>query len=269
MKSLLTTSLLFFLLLSAQAQELTSVKEGDRFHLAVGGYLVTNSETEISLSSPSLLGISINTANDLGMDKRTNVARIDGLYRFTPAHALEFTWYDIRRRGTKILSRDIEWNGETFPIGAQIDSQLDTEIFKLAYNYSFYHNKKVELGIGGGLHIMQIKTGLAGQTNNGDNGNFSTSLTAPLPVINARLRYQITPKFSYNISLDFFALDFEEYSGTFSDLDFRLLYQLSKHFGIGGGLNSNNLNLKENKNGYRLEVNNNVAGVTLFLTMNY
>jgi len=269
MKQLLTGSLLLFFVLSAQSAELTKVSEGDRFHIALGSYLLTNSETEINLSSPSLLGVSINTANDLGMDRRTNVARIDGFYRFTPAHAFEFTWYDIRRRGAKIISREIDWNGETFPIGAQIDSQLDTEIFKLAYNYSFYHNEKVELGIGGGLHIMQIKTGLAGQTNNGSNGNFSTSLTAPLPVLNARLRYQITENFSYNLSLDFFALDFEDYSGTFSDLDFRLLYQLTKHFGIGGGINNNNLNLKEDRNGYKLELNNSVTGATLFLTMNY
>jgi len=269
MKQLLAGSLLFFLMLFAQADELTNVIEGDRFHIALGGYLVTNSDTEISLKTPSLIGIAINTSDDLGMDNRTNVARIDSYYRFTPAHALEFTWYDIRRRGNKTLTRELEWNGEIFPLGAQVNSQLDTEIFKLSYNYSFYHNEKVELGIGGGLHIMQIRTGLAGQTNDGSSGDFSTSLTAPLPVVSTRLRYRITPKFSFNISLDFFRLAFDNYSGSFNDLDFRLLYQVTKHVGIGGGLNSNNLNLTQNKNGYVLDINNDVAGATLFLTMNY
>ena len=36
MKEFLTASLLFFLMLSAQAVELTKVKEGDRFHIALG-----------------------------------------------------------------------------------------------------------------------------------------------------------------------------------------------------------------------------------------
>lgn len=269
MKQILTASLLFFFLGAIQAQELSKVREGDRFHIAVGGYLVTNSETQISLTTPRLIGVSINTARDLEMEKRTNVARIDGYYRFTPAHSLEFTWYDIRRRGNKALLRELEWDGETFPIGAQVDSQLDTEIFKLAYNYSFYHNEKVELGIGAGLHIMQITTGLAGQTTGGKVGNFSTSLTAPLPVVDARLKYWITPRFSFRIALDIFAMEVREYSGTFSDLDFRLLYQFGKHVGIGGGFNTNSLSLAQDKNGYRLEVNNNIAGMTLFLTMNY
>ena len=261
--------LLCILSAATQAGELTQVAEGDRFHLAVGSYLITNSETELRYTSPYLLGLTLNTSRDLDMDRRDRVARLDGYYRFTPAHALHFTWYDIQRRGLKSISKDIEWGDVTFPVGASIESRLDTEVLKLAYNYSFYHNEKVELGIGAGLHITKVTAGLAGIASSGSRSNVETSTTAPLPVVGARLNYWMTPKFSFRFALDIFGIEIGNYAGTFTDIDFRLLYQFGKHLGVGGGFNVNSLNLEQNENGHTLEVNNDLGGVTLFLTLNY
>ena len=143
------------LLLASQAfaRNLT----GDRGKIGVGGYALSDFDANITLEdADSGAGISISPIETLGMDFNTTVFRIDGGYRFSNAHSMQFSWYRIASTGTKVLGQDIEWDDITIPATATVSSELKYDIVKLGYLWSFYHNDKVELGVGAGVHVTRL-----------------------------------------------------------------------------------------------------------------
>jgi len=62
-----------------------------------------------------------------------------------------------------------------------------------------------------------------------------------------------------------FALDIGDYSGSLFEADAFMAYQLSKHFGIGGGLKNFNLNFQANTSrGGSVEYDYEFFGPTIF-----
>ena len=56
--------------------------------------------------------------------------------------------------------------------------------------------------------------------------------------------YEFTPKLAGQLTVLVFALDLGDFSGSLFEADAFMAYQLSKHFGIGGGLKYFNLELQ-------------------------
>lgn len=244
----------------------------DQFKIRFGGYLVARNDTILSATSERLIGARINLQDDLGMDSKTTSFRIDASYRFNPFHKMEFSYYNIKTSGNKILENDVDWNGSTFKAGADINSHLYLNIYKLNYVYSFYHTDKVELGLATGLHMMETKTGLNGRaTKDGESIAFadeSVNFLAPLPVFGFRLDYAVTPRFHMGGSVDYFGLSVDKFSGNFMDLLITAEYQFYENFGAGVGLNLTSLDVKIDK-GNKYEIDQNITGFLVYISYNY
>ena len=147
---------------SSEAMELSEHK----FHLLLGGYVVTNADMTVSLTERNTgAGISISPEDTLGIDIQQSVGFLGGYYRFTPVHRLDFSWYRLSSDGYKSLESDFDWvdpDGEeiTISAGSQVTTQLSYDILKLAYEWSFYHNDKVEMYTTTGLNITRFKIAL-------------------------------------------------------------------------------------------------------------
>ena len=263
------TLVLFTLLLTSvlQAQEF-----GDTFTIRAGGYLLSDNETTVSATTPYLVGAKINLEDDLGMDTKAKVFRLDGHYRFTDAHKVEFAYYSINTSGSKTISEDLNFDGVTYKAGASISSFLDVDIYKVNYSYSFYHNEKVELSIGAGLHIMDISTGLSGNaTVDGSAESFvaeNVDVLAPLPVIGFDLDYAVTPRFHVRGSVDYFGISVDQYSGSLTDVLISADYQAFDNFGLGAGLNVTSLDAEVDDD-TKYELDQRVTGVLVYLSYNY
>lgn len=261
--------ILFFLVIASllQAEEF-----GDTFKIRVGGYLLSDNETTVSATTPYLVGAKIDLKDDLGMDTKTNVFRLDGHYRFNDAHKIEFAYYSINTSGSNTISQDLNFDGVTYQAGANINSFLDMDIYKLNYAYSFYHNEKVELSLGAGLHFMDISTGLSGNAvvNNQPEAfnSESVDVLAPLPVIGFDLDYAVTPRFHMRASVDYFGISIEQYSGSFTDVLISADYQAFDNFGLGLGLNVTNLDATVD-NDTKYELDQSITGFLAYLSYNY
>ena len=73
--------------------------------------------------------------------------------------------------------------------------------------------------------------------------------TIPLPHFGGSVVYKISPRWSTSFTALAFALQIDNYGGSLVELDGNVVYQVSKHFGIGGGLKYFNLNLEANGDG--------------------
>jgi len=245
---------------------------GDTFTIRAGGYLLSDNETTVSATTPYLVGAKINLEDDLGMDTKSDVFRLDGHYRFTDAHKIEFAYYAINTSGSKTISKDLNFDGATYKAGANISSYLDVDIYKINYSYSFYHNEKVELSLGAGFHIMDISTGLSGNaTVNGSAESYTTDnvdVLAPLPVVGFDLDYAVTPRFHIRGSVDYFGISIDQYSGSLTDVLIAADYQAFDNFGIGIGLNVTSLDAEADDN-TKYELDQRITGALAYISYNY
>jgi hypothetical protein len=235
----------------------------DRFMLRLGGYNIRSADTILRLDAANApIGTYIDFKDTLGGDTKATIFRLDGLYRFNEHHGLGFSWYSIKFNGSRVLSQDIEWGGQTYPINTQVDSELKFDVYKLNYQYSVYHNDKVELGASFGFHIMKT---FAGINASGINQSQNESITAPLPVWGLFADYNFTPRFSIYYNYQFFFINYQDkIRGALQDFLFGLEYRVFRNVALGAAYNRFNLSLKLQQDNTTLNLNTNWNGGMLY-----
>jgi len=240
--------------------------------ISLGGYALARYDSAMSLTDPDLgVGGSISPEDTLGLKTEQTVVRLDGIHRFNKRHAMTYSWYSISSDGNKILDEDIDWQDEngdmiTLPVGAQVATAIDYDIFKLGYLWSFYHSDKVELAVGAGLHITKLAINIDADTTSSGVSASDTDVTLPLPVLSFALQYHVTPKFYWYIKSESFAIKLNNLEGTYTDNTFGLEYRAFKHFGFGAGLGSNSLKLIDEDSAYKLSFDNRISGVLFYVS---
>lgn len=252
-----------------QADEAVS----DKMQLRIGGYLLAGQSTDLLVTRHGL-GATINLQDLFEMEEQTQVFRLDGFYRFTPKHSVEFSWYSIKNSSKTDEDIDFEWGDENISANGALDTYFNTDIYKVNYVYSFYHSEQMEAGISAGLHITTIDIGFSGSYDVDNNSSDSTSeeirTTAPLPVIGFRLKYNILPELSVKYSADYFFITYDNITGTMSDVLVTLDYRFTDHFGAGIGFNSTRMRLKDETNDdYDIYIQHDVAGGLVYATLTF
>ncbi len=237
----------------------------DKLMLRFGGYNIRSADTIVRLDAANApIGTYIDFADTLGGNTRATVFRLDGLYRFNEHHGLGFSYYSINFTGSRVLSQDIEWGGETFPINTQVDSKLEFDVYKLNYQYSVYHNDKVELGASFGFHIMKSFVGINASSILQSQ---SESVTAPLPVLGLFADYNFTPRFSVFYNYQFFFINYQDkIKGGLQDFLIGLEYRVIRNLALGFAYNRFGLNLELKDENKTLNLDTNWNGGMLYAT---
>lgn len=260
----LATVLSLTMLLGAPA----AIAEGDNdktFGVGLGLFL-TDQQSNTRLNGESGSGTVIDLESDLGLRNSDSVFRVDAYYRFNEKHRLDVSLFDLSRSSTKQIQREIEWDGEIYPIDSEVNSNFDMTIYKAAYTYSFIANDKGYLGASIGLYVSKVSAALSV----GDLGrNSSSDVTLPLPVIGVRGEYFFTEKLSLRASGEVFAIEYEDYDGSLYDVYAGLDYQLFEHVAIGIGFNSVQLDVGVSKPSFNGDLDWRYDGGLLFVEFNY
>jgi len=239
----------------AQAEEAQSDESfPDRWMIRGGWNYVFNADTVFGINSENGVTGSADFVNLFGgKEVDTNSWRIDSLYRFNPRHSLGFTYYHVGRDGDRTLLQDITIDNITYKAGAQVQSEIDISLYRLFYNYSFYHKDKVELGISGGLYVADVSIALHGSLtcSGGPSctpgpvaaGGSSTTLAAPLPNVGFLVNYDILPRLQAQGRIDWFYIDVPKFQGSMTDVYLGLEYRLFKHFSLGTAFDRFNVNV--------------------------
>ena len=218
----------------------------DRFGIRLGGFYIKDADSTLRedlANSPG--GRYVDFHDTLGGDNKTTVWRLDGIYRFNERHALTFSWYDSKFTGSTVLDQDLVLPRQTFLKGTQIASNLEIDTYKLSYQYSVYHNEKIELAISAGIHKTHVSESI---TASGTGQYSSSSINAPLPVLGLFLDYKITPRFSafYNHQV-FFVNYNDKIKGELQDLLFGLEYRVFRNVALGAAYNTSSIHLTVQK----------------------
>ena len=198
------------------------------------GFFYPIFNTGIRLDSKTLgRGTEIDGEQDLDLETELSIFRAEAQWRFSPKHRLEFTYYNISRDASVFIGRTLQFGDRTFTFGTTIRSEVDMQIFKIAYTWSFLQTSDYELGISIGADLMDIKTSLSAPII----GEESEALIAPLPVLGLRAAYAFNPNFVLNTSADFFYMEYEEFKGRLLDINVNLEYYFVEYFSLSLGYN--------------------------------
>lgn len=244
----------------------------DKFRLVIGGYNNTRPDANLSVTDPDAgVGVAIDPRDAFDLDLEVTVLRIEGYYRFNDRHAFTYGWYSTNTDGDKTVESEIDWvdddgNNITIPVGASLESSLDTDIYKLGYLWSFYRTDKMEVGVGGGLHYTRVEIGLDTNITNPPNSTVNRiESDLPLPVFSVVMNYRVTNNFGWFLKSEVFGLEFDSITGNYRDTIFGVEYRAWKHVGLGLAVTSNRLDLEDDTSDYKLKYENSSTGYMFYL----
>ena len=258
----LMTTLFFPLLVHAQKEPLP-----DKFQIQVGEFFVTRTQTTVSLAATSgvaAAGTILNFEQDLGLSSRESVPRIDGYYRFGKRSRVDFSYFNIERSGVATTGDEpIDFGDITIPPNTPfVQSFFNEEVLKATYGLSFYNTPKAEMGLSAGLFVANIGVGMAAPTVDLSD---SAKGTAPLPVVGAYLRYNISRRWRFIAKGDFFYLVVGDYQGSLVDLRLNLEHQTFKNVGFGFGYNGIQTSLDATDGDLSGSFQNTISGVQAYV----
>ncbi|MFN0038861.1 MAG: hypothetical protein ACKVP2_05070 [Burkholderiales bacterium] len=212
----------------------------EKWSLSLGGFAATLG-ADVRIGTPGV-GAEIDLEEALGMESSQAVFRVDAGYRFGASrkHRMDFTWFDLSREATRTLSRDIDIDGTTYPLGTTVDSEFDLAFYNVRYSYSFLQDDRVDLAGSVGLHVTDI--GL--KVRSTAQGSAGDVVTAPLPLIGARLDVALTEKWTMRSSVELLYLSVDDFKGQISDMLIAAEYRAWKNFAIGAGINAVRMSLE-------------------------
>jgi hypothetical protein len=249
-----------------------AIAPGERFKIRVGTFLVDRTDTSVRFDSNRFpLGTLIDLEDDLNVDQTERVGRLDGFYRFTNKHRIEWSYYTSRRSGEAVAEREFQigdpdnlLGGFVIPKGARVETQWNFDLFKLGYDYSFLNKERYEMFIGAGLNIRSLDFDIAYQANIGSavaGNSIDTKELLPLPTATIGGRWNLTRKLQAIFSYDLFFLEFEEYKGQYQEVLLSLEHSTFKHVGFGAAIDLGSLNVRSNTDDFRGEYDYSVGGL--------
>jgi hypothetical protein len=239
--------------MSIKAEENIPIRKSDslqysweKFSMTLGGF-ISGLSTDMVFGSEQLgLGLAFNMEDALGMETSTLVFRGEAGYNFgkRSRSMIKCGYVGFFRNSKKILESEITLGDAVFPIGTEVDSRFDIQIYKTTFNYAYYKDERIKLGASLGLHIIPIRFSV----HSLGRSEKATNFTAPLPVLGLDVRFAVTPKLQIKQSIEVLYLKISDFKGKITDVNFRLEYSPWKHIGFGLGYNSYLLSLiKENE----------------------
>lgn len=235
----------------------------DKFKLRIASYSVQNADTDILVAdSDTGIGVAYSFTDDFGGDDKATVPRIDAYYRFSDAHRIDFSTFEIDRDGRQVLQLDVDLDDQTYNIGDTLVSDITYELFKVAYGYSFHRTDRIELGVSAGLHI----TGYEFDYELADGSQAeSVDATGPLPMFGLFLSYAMTPKWSLHFITETFYIEIDDaFEGSFTSSEIDVEYRFNEYFTLGAGFARFGSDLKADDSDWKGGIADNYRGLLFY-----
>jgi len=227
-----------------------AVRPEDKAWIQVGAFSPKiDTEIRVDVTNLDIEGTEVDFERDLNLDDRKGVPKIDAGIRLGKRFRLEADFLTLKRSGHTALERTITIDDTQFPLATEVDSELQTKIYRVAAGYSFIRNDKAEFGVSVGAHITKVKAEVAATVLLPGDTAFRSErrdVSAPLPNVGLFGAVVLSKVFSIDGRMEAFALKVGDYKGRLIDARLGVSARLHKNIGVG---------LAYRRASYRLEVN--------------
>lgn len=219
----------------------------ERVKLDLGAFIIDVGTGATLTFSEADGGQKIDFEDDLGLSSSESVFRADGYWRFAPRHRLNVGYYAFNRSAETTLEIEIDWEDNVFPVGTEVDTEVDWELIPVSYAYSFYKTPKWEVAGSIGVHWFSMDASIESETTVGDlqiaGQREESSTEGPLPVLGIHVDYQPARRWLVGGKVQYFSAEYEEYDGSILDAGVYAEYLIDRNWGVGVGYNYFNVDV--------------------------
>jgi hypothetical protein len=216
---------------------------GETYHIegSAGFWFPSSDMTVTSAGSGNLsgiLGTSISAEGDLGMsDKRLPEFQIT--LRPAKSHKLRMQFIPIEYDGSATVTRNIVFNGQSYRVGALINSTLDWKAWRFNYEYDFITKNRGFAGFIIEAKYTDVRVDLVAppQPIVGSGIAEFAQARAPIPALGGIGRFYVVPNISITGEVTGFKLPTVEdkYAGHYFDVDIYGTVNFTNNLGVQGG----------------------------------
>jgi hypothetical protein len=236
----------------------------DKLRISLGGFYA-GTNTTVRVDANTALGAEINFEDLLGLSDRKLVGEANLYWRFGERWRLGVDYFSINRSGSRTLTQDVTWNGQTYTVGTNVNSQSKISDLRTTVGYSVFKRPDKELGFGAGLHW----TGLRFSLDASGAGTEAANVTAPLPVVYMYSNVALTDTWAMSTHLDWLSLNYDKYSGSVRAVGFDFIYQPYTHFAFGVGWHAMILGLTVDNPDSRMQARLGLQGLAANVSYSY
>jgi hypothetical protein len=207
---------------------------GETYHVEGGFSFWDPVPDPIVISSESLgiLGDKVDFVNQLGV-AQTKFRELDLVLRPATKHKFRFEYTPIEYDAQKVVTASFVFNGQRYDIGVPVTTNLQWKAYRFGYEWDMYYASRGFAGLLIDLKYTDIQATLAAPTVGA--AQF-TRARAPIPAIGGIGRGYIVPNISITGEFSVFklpdkALNSNDYSGKYYDLNIYGTVNLTDHFG--------------------------------------
>ncbi len=107
-------------------------------------------------NDPTDEGTPFYIEDTLGLADRLHMGWMDMMFRIGERHRFNLQYSQQTRTADQTLAQDIRFGGTDFAAGSLVHSELQQRKLDLIYTYSFLRMERLEMGLGLGLHLLQL-----------------------------------------------------------------------------------------------------------------
>ena len=212
--------------------------------------------------------------DDLGMDKDATVVWLGLEWQFFDSWGVSLSYTEFDSDGIVTATEDgnfgdIEWTAD-----AALDSYFDLKLFIVDLHWDFVNTERTHVGVGLGLHVADIDTGISfsldglvnGQVIEIDSGVETATVTAPLPNVSLRLGHRFGEKWYLGGTLGYFDITVDDIEGELVTARAVLEWRAFKNFGFGLGYQYVTIDVKEDESDRQNRIDADFYGPVLFVS---
>jgi hypothetical protein len=232
----------------------TDIKEApwyvDRFRLSAGFFVpITNTDLQVGIKG-QVSGTPVNLEKDLGYDQGQLTFLANFQWRVSRRSRLNFNYYNIPRKATHTLDKDIVFKDSTYHFGTSVNTYFNTAIYQVSYGYAILSKPDYELGVMIGAHIVGAKAGIElNGPNVGGSRSSNFGVTAPLPDLGIWGGYTFSDRFAVNLDIDYLSLTVNNITGSIFAYNVLFMYKALDKLDISLGYSGLNFKLDAVKKG--------------------
>jgi len=188
--------------------------------------------------------------NDLGIDESKATPMAYALLRLGNRWRIELDYANIEQDGSGFVG-SVDVGGISVPVGATVNSKLDTRFISTRVGFSVVRNETLELGISAGVSAASIEAGVSGSIGGVGSASGNVSADVPLPSFGVYGTLALTNKLSIGGRAGIFSIEVGDDSGDLQDFFASIDYFFTKNVGIGLAYKYINIDVKIKEDTYR------------------
>jgi hypothetical protein len=242
-----------------------------RFWLEAGVYL-PEAETEIGLFEPDRSrGTLITLEDELGFETDAKSVDLTLGAKIDDDFFTEASFFAIRRSTAVVLDELIEVEDVTYPAGTNIESNFETDVYRLSVGYRFIFNNGFDLSALIGAHVTDFAFVVVGDATVGGSAQTQVrsgrTVLAPLPVVGLQAKLRPLKWLELRARGDVFDIEVGAYDGRLFNLEASATAAITGNIAAGIAYRSTDYRVRINEDNFAANLDYNLDGLRLFLRL--